>query len=308
EFERRVQELTEVETFDVLIAPAHEKDGHEQHEWVADLADALAAERHVIRYRTYSRTHGRVREGTEVEPDSWMIPRKLRAVACHESQMDPRTGCQIWFLDGIREWVEPAVPATRARTAAHPNMLAIARTRLTRLRGRMQGRQPAVVSGLDFRALEKETIRAFVARAAREGLLAGDVLAPGCGRQPYRDVIENGGGSYHPYDRAELPANVSREDIGSSEPLASSWNAILSTQMLQYVVDPQRLLMDYHTALVRRGGVLVMTGPASWPIVDAEDLWRFTPAGLERMLRAAGIGPVEVRARGTFSFGGLRRW
>lgn len=122
EFARRVKQLMEVETFDLLIAPAHEKDGHEQHEWVADLADMLAPTRDVIRYRTYSRTQGRVREGTEVMPDSWMIARKLRALACHESQMDPRTGCQTWFLDGIREWVQPTVLARPLASSADPSM------------------------------------------------------------------------------------------------------------------------------------------------------------------------------------------
>jgi hypothetical protein len=165
-----------------------------------------------------------------------------------------------------------------------------------------------MVSGFDLRAVEAETIRAFVARAAGEGLLAGEVLDHGCGRQPYRDLIEDGGGTYHPYDRVELPANVSRENIGVSEPLESSWDAILSTQVLQYVADPQRLLFGFHAALSRNHAVLVMTGPTSWPIVETEDLWRFTPAGVERMLRVAGFDSVEVERRGAFSLGGDDRW
>jgi LmbE family N-acetylglucosaminyl deacetylase len=118
----RVEQLREDQTFDLLIAPAHERDGHEQHEWVAHLADMLAPGRPVIRYHTYSRTHGRVREGTEVQADSWMIARKLRALACHESQMDPRTGCQTWFLDGIREWVEPVALMRSLMTTAGPSV------------------------------------------------------------------------------------------------------------------------------------------------------------------------------------------
>lgn len=164
------------------------------------------------------------------------------------------------------------------------------------------------MSGFDFRSVETETLRAFVARCAGEGLFAGEVLDHGCGRQPYRDLIEKGGGTYHPYDRVEFPANVSGVDVGASGPLQSSWDAILSTQMLEYVADPQRLLLEYHAALIGNHGVLVMTGPTSWPIVETEDLWRFTPIGVERMLRAASFASIAVEPRGAFSLGGDDRW
>lgn len=86
-------------------------------------------------------------------------------------------------------------------------------------------------------------------------------------------------------------------------PTSDHFDTILSTQVIQYVPDPPRFLRTLRRHLVP-GGVLVMTGPTNWPIVEREDLWRFTPAGIRTLAIEAGFGSVLVVPRADARFEG----
>jgi hypothetical protein len=163
----------------------------------------------------------------------------------------------------------------------------------------------------DLRTLESDSIRAFIQSAADEGYLHSIVLDYGCGKQPYRDIVESVlplGGVYQPFDQARFPANVSGKNIGEGNPLImDGWGTILCTQVAQYVPhyhegqrNPFRgllaLLADFEIAL-RKGGYLVMTYPTNWPEVEPEDLHRFTKAGMTRLLTEAGFEIVRHERR-----------
>lgn len=145
-----------------------------------------------------------------------------------------------------------------------------------------------------LREVERDSIRRFVEANSR--LLTGRVVDFGCGRSPYRYAVEDAGGVYVGFDRAAFPANVSGRDLGPDD-----WgdvDAVLMTQVLQYLPDPGDVL--YALCEVLCGGdpaVLVMTGPTTWPVVEPEDLWRFTPAGVRVLLEQAGFSAVEVGER-----------
>jgi len=95
-----------VVAYDLIIYPAWEDGGNEQHNIVADAVEAALriAARRSVAYLTYT-ADGRSREGREMpfEPD-WPA-RKLRALACYGSQIaHPAT--RDHFLDGgLREYV-----------------------------------------------------------------------------------------------------------------------------------------------------------------------------------------------------------
>jgi hypothetical protein len=151
-----------------------------------------------------------------------------------------------------------------------------------------------------LRALEHESIRGFVYQAACDEYLSGRVLDWGCGKKPYREMIEKAGGHYEGYDLAEFPANVSGEDVGSELFWdANAWDAILCTQVVQYVPFPEliELLADFRDRLFDDGH-LVMTYPTNWPEVEGADLHRFTKAGMERMLTEARFEILEHECRG----------
>lgn len=158
---------------------------------------------------------------------------------------------------------------------------------------------------MSLRSLERESIQAAVRAALHDGLLRGRVLDYGSGRQPYRNLLEAGGCEYAPYDSPRFPASVAVED--DSEGLSRErYDAVLCTQVIQYTPSPERLIAFLH-GLLKLGGWLVMTGPTNWPIVEQEDLWRFTPQGVAVLLSRARFRNIEVSERASVAFEG-ERW
>lgn len=157
---------------------------------------------------------------------------------------------------------------------------------------------------MTLRELEADSIRAFVESCSEH--FTGRVLDYGAGKMPYADLVRAAGGVYVPFDRASFPANVSGLDMHYGNPLAPRWDAIILTQTLQYVADPDRLLFGLWVAL-RDSGYLIATGPTNWPVVEPEDLHRHTVAGITRLLYEAGFTSVDVAERAHVEFEG-ERW
>lgn len=159
------------------------------------------------------------------------------------------------------------------------------------------------------RELERESIRSFVASAAAH--FDGRVLDYGCGKQPYRGIVEDAGGEYVGYDRVDYPGNVSEEDLPerSPNPLYSGegpWAAILCTQILQYVPDVRGLLSEFRFELIGpKYGVLVLTYATNWAEVEREDLHRFTQAGMERLLHITGYSILRHERRASLNLSGF---
>lgn len=144
-------------------------------------------------------------------------------------------------------------------------------------------------------AIEKDSIRRFVERWAPK-YLTGDVLDYGCGRQPYRSVVDEVGGSYHPFDRVQFGGNVSGGNVGP-DPRVGGYDAILCTQVVQYVPAVQLLpTVARWASYLRPGGVLVMTYPTTWPEIR-DDLHRFTRLGMESILGAGGFRVLRHEQR-----------
>lgn len=166
----------------------------------------------------------------------------------------------------------------------------------------------------DLRTIERDSIRAFVQRAADEGYLSGRVLDYGCGKQPYRGIVEAASGEYVGYDAPSFPASVASSDT-TGQAFGQEFDAILCTQVVQYVPG----VTDFFWKLRERrrlnkapkGHVLtpgnqppfhlVLTYPTNWPEVEPEDLHRFTKAGMERLLTEAGFEIVLHEKRQSFS-------
>lgn len=153
---------------------------------------------------------------------------------------------------------------------------------------------------MSLRDLERESIRSFVAQAASEGYLQSAVLDYGCGKQPYREIVEAQlplGGVYQPFDQQRFPGNVSGENIGEGDPLImEGWGSILCTQILQFVPDVEGLLGRFWHVL-REGGHLVMTYVTNWAEVEPGDLHRHTRAGMERLLIESGFKIIQHTPR-----------
>lgn len=152
-----------------------------------------------------------------------------------------------------------------------------------------------------LRALEHQSIRDFVQRAADEGYLSGHVVDVGCGKQPYRDIVEAAGGQYKPFDRVYFGGNVSGEDVGDL--LVNGYDAILCTQVIQYLHHPNDEIWRFRNMLLKSSreakaqGHLVLTWATNWAEVETSDLHRFTKAGMERLLTRAGFTIVRLEPR-----------
>lgn len=151
-----------------------------------------------------------------------------------------------------------------------------------------------------LRKVETASLRRFVESCSE--LLVGRVLDFGAGRMPYRDVVEQAGGDYLPFDRQRFPGSVAEGDIGHLD-ARTGYDAILCTQVIQYVPEVPPFLAGLRYLLPSRG-TLVLTGPTNWPVVERQDLCRFTPAGITRLLSAAGFEVVRCDPRVTVEAAG----
>jgi hypothetical protein len=84
-----------------------------------------------------------------------------------------------------------------------------------------------------------------------------------------------------------LGGSLVTEDIGDL--LINGYDAILCTQVMQYMPFPADELHKMRNLLLGSRGWLVLTYPTHWPEVEHDDLWRFTRAGMTRLLVAAGF-------------------
>jgi len=148
-------------------------------------------------------------------------------------------------------------------------------------------------NAVTIRDLEPASIREYVAN--NTGRLRGRVLDFGAGKpgtcwqpEPYRDLVP---GEYFPFD------------LGDEFP-AGSFDAVLMTQVIQYLPDPRETLGQLWSVL-EDGGALVMTGPTNWAEVEVTDLWRFTRAGIRRLLETSGFCVLDLRQRAEVEIGGF---
>jgi SAM-dependent methyltransferase len=117
----------------------------------------------------------------------------------------------------------------------------------------------------------------------------GRVLDYGCADQPYRGFFP---GSVD-YVGADLPGNPHASvEIGAdgTVPAAdASFDAILSTQVLEHVEDPEVYLSECRRLLKPGGRLLLSTHGIMVYHPDPVDYWRWTGAGLRRAVESAGL-------------------
>lgn len=89
--------------WDHVLAPAVEDGGHEQHNYVGEIADDIFGPENVTHYMTYRRGFNRSQSGTEVIPEPGWVALKMQAMACYTSQIEnPLT--RPWFTGECGDW------------------------------------------------------------------------------------------------------------------------------------------------------------------------------------------------------------
>ena len=123
--------------------------------------------------------------------------------------------------------------------------------------------------------------------------LSGHVLDFGCGTGPYRTLL-TGATTYigleydSPENRAYKKANIFYD--GQTIPLeTASIDGVLSTQTLEHVSNPERIVTEWARVL-RPSGLLLLTVPFMWPEHEMPyDFQRYTTNGLRHLLKEKGF-------------------
>jgi SAM-dependent methyltransferase len=119
-----------------------------------------------------------------------------------------------------------------------------------------------------------------------------DVVDIGCGDRPYEPILRPYAGAYTGVDTAESPTVDVVASVESLPFPDSSFDCVLCTQVLEHVEDPWAAAREIFRVL-RPGGVAFVSthGVARYhaaPESSVDDYWRWTHAGLERLLRMTG--------------------
>lgn len=129
--------------------------------------------------------------------------------------------------------------------------------------------------------------------------LEGRIIDVGCGVQPHRRFLGPKVTEHVGVDRVGAFAQPDLEGDALNLPVPdASFDAALSTQVLEHVPDPALALKEIARVL-RPGGTLVLTCPGTWPHHEEPyDFYRYTRFGLEHLLTQAGFRVVELKAQG----------
>jgi 2-polyprenyl-3-methyl-5-hydroxy-6-metoxy-1,4-benzoquinol methylase len=74
----------------------------------------------------------------------------------------------------------------------------------------------------------------------------------------------------------------------------ASYDTVLVTQVIEHVADHQALLREAFRVL-RRDGVLILSGPMYWPLhLEPNDFFGFTEHGLRFLMKRSGFAEIAI--------------
>lgn len=147
---------------------------------------------------------------------------------------------------------------------------------------------------------ERLTILDFMLQVADELEPGLRVLDVGAGDQPYRELF--GHVDYRTTDWANSTHPGARrvDYVAPADDLPipdASFDAVLSTQVLEHVAEPARVLRELHRVL-RPGGRAYVTLPLTWELHEEPfDFYRYTRYGISHLMRTAGFTDIDARPR-----------
>ena len=150
---------------------------------------------------------------------------------------------------------------------------------------------------------ERRTIWRFLRYATAQIDPGSLVLDAGAGDAPYRELFREyryvtadfAATQYHDFARSGLDTIC---DLSELPFMSGSIDAIISTQVLEHVPTPAKVLGEFRRVL-RAGGHLFLTVPLIWELHEMPyDFYRYTPFSLDRLLREAGFTVTFIEPRG----------
>jgi SAM-dependent methyltransferase len=136
-----------------------------------------------------------------------------------------------------------------------------------------------------------------------EQIVRSDKLAPGesvldygCGNKPYQMLFSE---KFANYVCADLPGNGEAEVIirgdGTLPSADNTFDCVLSSQVLEHVIDPALYLREAFRVLKPRASLIISTHGWWAYHPDPSDYWRWTIDGLQLQIRSAGFEIETVK-------------
>lgn len=117
-----------------------------------------------------------------------------------------------------------------------------------------------------------------------------DILDYGCGNKPYKVLFKDNvsryvGADLKPNDIAEIILNPD----GTVPIEDSKFSLVISSQVLEHTLDPHIYLKEAYRVL-KNDGMLIISTHGFWVYhPDPNDYWRWTGAGLKKIIQEAGF-------------------
>jgi SAM-dependent methyltransferase len=132
----------------------------------------------------------------------------------------------------------------------------------------------------------------------------GELLDMGCGGKLYgqifSDVVDKHIGVDLPISESANKLEKLADVYGSvlDMPFKSdSFDTVLSTQVLEHVPEPKKMLKEAGRVL-KKNGFLILTAPMTWGLHEIpKDYYRYTKYGLKYLAESAGLEIVYIKAR-----------
>lgn len=118
----------------------------------------------------------------------------------------------------------------------------------------------------------------------------------GCGNKPYLPIIEPYVETYLGLDLDINPnADLTIQPSGLVNIGDRHFDAIISTQVLEHVIEPKSYLQEAHRILAN-DGTLIITTHGYWMYhPDPTDYWRWTSSGLRKIIEESGFEIIHFK-------------
>lgn len=147
---------------------------------------------------------------------------------------------------------------------------------------------------------ERRTILEFMLQVAEDLEPETRVLDVGAGEQPYRELFSHVNYMTSDWANSVHPGARHVDFVAPADNLPipdCSFDAVISTQVLEHVAEPADVLREMHRVLVP-GGRIYITLPLAWELHEEPfDFYRYTRYGISHLLRVTGFTQIDARPR-----------
>lgn len=159
--------------------------------------------------------------------------------------------------------------------------------------------------------LESYIVRSEIYKAVSNvmPLFSGKILDSGCGSMPYKNIILSNNDKVTNYIGLDIESGLNYENVnadflwdGSTMPFEdSSFDVVISTEVMEHVPDPDSYLMEVKRVL-KPGGMFFFTVPFLMSLHEVpNDYYRYTPFALEMIFKRVGFITITIKPMGGYN-------